>query len=283
MESDLLPFFVLLLDIGKLCRHQINFYSFAYTITMYEVTVSVTNEQKYLLDSICQDMFDYIRQVDGTCANLQGNHRSYFCLACSDTYTNQVKRLLTDSVARILTLGYKNIFVRQLLEIDNNNFYQNVLVDTMCVFDHQYEMSIVANFLDCNRDIYLDGYYHFRMQSIKRKWEKVVDMILENNYILLDNALIVEFLQCLLQSADGKMSQLSICFDGDTCTLYDCKGKVLAPICPLSQRSTAEQQAIVNAICLSPQKVQVLFASKPSKEFCDLANALFDVRYVMVQ
>lgn len=250
---------------------------------MYEVTVSTTKEQEYLLDSLCQDMFDYIRQVDGTCANLQQKHRSYFCLACSDTYRAQAKRLLADSVARVLTLGYKNIFVRQLLDVCDGNFYQNILVDTMCVFDYQYDVDVVSNLIDCDKDVYLDGYYNFRMNTVKRKWENVVNMILENNYILLDNALILEFLQYLLQSLDGKMQQLCICFDDKNYTLYDGKGRLIEPISTLSQQSTAEQQAIVNAICLNPKRVKVYFADKPSKEFCDIANALFGVQYVQVQ
>ena len=250
---------------------------------MYEVTVSAPLQHNYLLNYLFEDISPYISQIGGTFATLHQKHRTYLSLACKDTFRAQTQRLLQERVSQILSLGYKNIFVRQLLDVDNANFYQNVLIDTMCAFDHQYDAQLFASNINCDKDIFLDGYYNFRMGKFKRKWESVVNMILENDYILSDNELILEFLQYLSQSVERSLMQLSVCFTQDQYTLYDSKGKVMQTINTLSANCTAEENAIVNAICLNPQKLKVYHKEAVSHDFTNIAKALFEVQFVQVQ
>ncbi|MBQ8433279.1 MAG: hypothetical protein IJX23_00525 [Clostridia bacterium] len=250
---------------------------------MYEVTVSTPSQHKHLLEYVHKSMHGYIKKVGGTCVNLSQKCRSYFSLACNDTFSFQSQRLLRECVSSALAVGYKNIFMRSLLDVANGNFYQNILVDTMCVFDQQYDVAMVSNVVDTTKDLYLDGYYNFRMHDIKRRWENVVNMVLENNYVLTDNELILEFLQYLLQSSDAKTKQITICLEDSGYTLYDVKGNVLQNISILSPTSTKEEQAIVNAIYLNPQKLIVYYAKQPSQEFCHVAKTLFDVQFVKVR
>ena len=266
----------------KLCRCQIIVEHFAYTITMYEVTLSTPTEQNYLLEGISTNLSRYIAQIDGTHVTLQRKNRSYLSIACRDTFRHQLQHILQEEVATTLSLGYKNIFVRRLLDLDDANFYQNVLIDTMCTFDHKYDAHQLAGIVDATSNIYIDGYYNFRMANFKRRWQNVVNMVLENDYLLHDNELILEFLQYLLQSVDVKTQQLSICFDRVGYTLYDANGKVVQSISAFSQESTAEQSALVNAICQNVQQLKVYHSNDLSQDFCDIANALFDVQFVQV-
>ena len=169
-----------------------------------------------------------------------------------------------------------------MLDLESTNFYQNVLIDTMCAFDHKYDAHQLAGMVDVDNNIYVDGYYNFKMGNFKRRWQNVVNMLLENDYVLHDNQLILEFLQYLLQSVDGKCQQLSICFDNDGYTLYDATGKVVQSISAISQDTTAEQEALVNAICQNARMLKVYHAQKLSQDFCYIANALFDFEYVQV-
>ena len=269
--------------IDKLCRRQIKVLDFAYTITMYEVTISIPNAQSYLLEHISHDVSPYFAKVGGTFVTLTQRQRSYFSVACKDTFKPQAKRLITQTIAQVLSLGYKNIYVRNLLDVQPNNFYQSVLVDTMCAFDYQFDASKIATIINCDKDVFVDGYYNFRLASFKAKWESIAGMILQHDYILLDNDLIVEFLQYLLQSVEHKAPCLAIVFNKDGYNLYDANSKVLPTLPTLSADNMPEVQAIVNAVCINPQQLKVYYLSKPSQDFCDLATALFDVQFVPVQ
>ena len=152
----------------------------------------------------------------------------------------------------------------------------------MCAFDHKYDAHQLATIVDVTNNIYLDGYYNFRMGNMKRRWKNLVDMVLENDYVLQDNQLILEFLQYLLQSVDNKTQQLSICFDGSSYNLFDNSGKVVQGISNFSRDATPEQEALVNAICQNVPKLKVYHEQKLSQDFCNIVNALFDVEYIQV-
>lgn len=268
--------------LDKLCRHQIKTLHFAYTISMYEVTLSTPNNHSNLLNYIHNDLQPYVAKIGGTYAILQQKHRTYFSIACDDTFTFQAKRLLIESISQVLALGYKNIFIRDLLDIEQNNFYQHVLVDTMCIFDHVYDAKMITNLIDVEKDMYLDGYYNFLMQDFKRKWQNVANMILENDYVLADNSLILEFLQYLLQSVDTKTKTISICMENYDYTLYDSKNSLLPKSNTMSMFSTAETDVLVNAVYLNAQKLKVYHHGNLSQDFCNVANALFQTEFVQV-
>ena len=250
---------------------------------MYEVTISIPNAQTYLLEHISKDVSPYFSKVGGAFVTLKRRERSYFSVACKDTFKPQAERLIAQTVAQVISLGYKNIYLRNLLDIQPNNFYQSVLVDTMCAFDYQFDATKIASLIDCDKDVFVDGYYNFRLSSFKSKWQSVASMILQHDYILLDNDLIVEFLQYLVQSVESKVQSLCIVFDKDGYTLYDANSKVIQKRPTLSIDASPEIEAIVNAVCINPQHLKVYYLTKPSQDFCNLATALFDVQFVPVQ
>ena len=249
---------------------------------MYEVTLSTPNNHSNLLNYVSNDLQPYVAKIGGTYAILQQKHRTYFSIACDDTFVFQAKRLLIESISQVLALGYKNIFIRDLLDVEQSNFYQNVLVDTMCIFDYTYDAKMITNLIDVEKDVYLDGYYNFLMQDFKRKWQNVANMILENDYVLADNSLILEFLQYLLQSVDTKTKTISICMENNDYTLYDSKNSLLSKSNTMSMFSTAETDALVNAVYLNVQKLKVYHHGNLSQDFCNVAKALFQTQFIQV-
>lgn len=249
---------------------------------MYEVTISTPNQHNHLLGYLRNDLQPYLAKIGGTYAILQQKYRTYFSIACDDTFTFQTKRLLIESISQVLSLGYKNVFVRNLLDVNQNNFYQNVLVDTMCIFDQVYDAKMISHLIDVEKDVYLDGYYNFCMQDFKRKWQSVANMILQNDYVLADNSLILEFLQYLLQSADTKSKQISLCIEDNSFALYDDKNSLIPQTNTMSLFFTAESDALVNAVYLNVQKLKVYHHGNLSHDFCDVANALFQTEFIQV-
>ena len=104
---------------------------------MYEATVSVVKENGHLLDYVKEQLAPCMGEIDGIVSEMDEQGRNYFSLACADTYRFQVQRKLNDAVTQALTLGYKNVFARNLLKINTKNFYQNELVNTICIFDNE--------------------------------------------------------------------------------------------------------------------------------------------------
>lgn len=250
---------------------------------MYEATVSVVKENAHLLKYVKTQLEPAINEIDGIVSELDEDTRNYFSLACADTYRFQIKRKLNDVVSKALTLGYKNIFIRKLLGVRQNNFFQNILVNTICIFDNDYDRQMVSRLLDVDRTLCLDGYYNFRLGTVKKKWQEVTGLMSDNFYVLSDSELIVEFLQYLLESAPCKAKELSVSIDGDSFVLYGSSNKVFEAIESLAKNTGVEEELMLNILFIKPQKVKIYYSEKPSKEFCGMLDAMFETEYVSVK
>ena len=250
---------------------------------MYEATVSVVKENGHLLDYVKEQLVPSLHEIDGITSEMDEQGRNYFSLACADTYRFQVQRKLNDAVSQALTLGYKNVFVRKLLKIDVRNFYQNVLVNTICIFDNEYDKQIVSRVVDVDKTLCLDGYYNFRLGTIKKKWQEVVKLVSDNFYVLSDSSMIVEFLQYLLESTPSKVKNLSVSVDGDDFVLYGSGDKVIEPALSMAKYSTCEEEIMLNILSLKPRTVKVYHSRELNQDFCDMLDALFPTEYVEVE
>ncbi len=249
---------------------------------MYEATVSVAKENEHLLRYVEEQISPAISEVDGITAENEEKFYSFFSLACADTYRFQIRRKLTEAVSTALSLGYKNVYVREMLNVDKNNFYQNVLVNTICIFDADYDRQMVSRLLDMDKTVCLDGYYNFRLDAIKRKWSEIVGLVSDNFYVLSDSKMITEFLQYLSESMPSKVKKLSVTVDGDDFVLYGSQDKVLEPTLSLAKRTSCEEEVMLNVLFLKPQKVKVYHSRGLHPDFCIMMDELFDAEYIQV-
>lgn len=250
---------------------------------MYESTVNIEKSNQHLLNYVKARMIPHLNEIDGISTELEDNFRGYFTLACSDTYRFQVRRCLANAVTEALSLGYKNVYIRDLLKIDDGDFYRNVLVNTVCIFDNDYDKQLVSKLVDnTDQTLCLDGYYNFRMSSIKRKWQEISKLVSDNDFILSDKELIVEFMQYLLESLVTKESALSLSFENDDFVLYGKDNRVVGKLQSLAKVTNCEEEAALNVFCLKPNKVTIYYDVKPSNDFCSLMDKLFYTRYVKV-
>lgn len=250
---------------------------------MYEATVSVTKENEHLLEYVKEQMLPALNEVDGIVTAVEEKFYGFFSLACADTYRFQVQRRLLETVSQALTLGYKNIYVRNLLNIDKNSFYQNVLVNTICIFDNDYDRQAISRVLDTDKPICLDGYFNFRLDNVKRKWQEITKLVSDNFYVLSDSKMIIEFLQYLLESTPSKAKKMSVTVDKDNFVLYDSGDKVIEPMTSLAKRTSCEEEIMLNVLYFKPQQVRI-YHSRPLKdELRCMMDELFDVDYAEVR
>lgn len=247
---------------------------------MYETTVSVEQTNSHLLDFVVSKLAPWQQEAKWTSAVVASKGRKYFSVAGDDVYRYQIQKNVTDAVAQSLSLGYKNIFVRKLLDVDYDDFFQNVLVNTICVFDNEYDRQLVAREIDSGSPIFLDGYYNFRLSSVKKKWQEIANLVAENIYVLTDKQLVLEFLQYLLDSISSKVKCLSINFCDDDFQLFSSANNAIEPCVSLAKKATAQEEAMLNVVCLKPQYIKVYSNGKLSDDFCQMLNALFSCEYV---
>ncbi len=268
--------------ICEVCRNQINKNEVAYTTNMYETTVSVEKENNHLLNYVKWQMEQSLIQVDGLMAESQESLRDYFSFACADNYRFQMQRQLRETISQTLALGYKNVYVRKLLKIDKNSFFQNILVNTLCLFDNDYDRQAVRHLIDIEKSIYIDGYYNFRMETLKKKWQEIANLVNDNYYVMTDKTLIVEFLQYLLESSSSKLKKLTVSIEKERFILYGDSDEVMEPTASLAKYSDIEEEVMLNMLWLKPQMIKTYSSHPLSNDFRAMSEQLFDIEYINV-
>ncbi len=250
---------------------------------MYEQTVNIEKNNFHLLNYVKNQIEPALNEIDGISTELDDEYRSYYTLACSDTYRFQVSRAVNAAVCEALSLGYKNIYVRNLLDVGYENFYQNVLVNTICKFDSEYDKQFVSRILASGSTVCLDGYYNFKMSQVKRKWRDISKLVCDNSFLLADNELIIELLQYLLESLTSREPILSVSLQNDDFIIYNKDNVVLPKLKSIAKTSTAEEEAMLNIICLKPSKLNIYYHDKPSNEFTAMCDTWFNSKFIFVE
>ncbi len=249
---------------------------------MYETTVNIEKQNEHLLSYVKTQLAPCIHEVDGIATEVADNFRNYYSVACADTYRFQIGRCLNAAVTEALSLGYKNVYMRELLNIDGDNFFQNVLVNTICIFDNEYDKQMISRVVDTDRTVCLDGYFNFKLSHIKKKWLEISKLVGDNGFILTDNDLIAEFVEYLLDSMSTKEKTISVSFEPDGFIIYGQNDRIIEKIYSLAKSADIEEEAMLNIICLKPRNVKVYYTNKPSEEFCKMLDRLFFSEYIKV-
>lgn len=249
---------------------------------MYESTVNIEKQNEHLLSYVKTQLAPCIHEVDGIATEVADNFRNYYSVACADTYRFQIGRCLNAAVTEALSLGYKNVYMRELLNIDGDNFFQNVLVNTICIFDNEYDKQMISRVVDTDRTVCLDGYFNFKLSHIKKKWLEISKLVGDNGFILTDNDLIAEFVEYLLDSMSTKEKTISVSFEPDGFIIYGQNDRIIEKIYSLAKSADIEEEAMLNIICLKPRNVKVYYTNKPSEEFCKMLDRLFFSEYIKV-
>lgn len=248
---------------------------------MYEATICAPINNDYLLEYVERNLLPCRTEMGGIIVDHIDDYRKYYALSCCDTYAPMIKRMIVDSVSEVLCVGYKNIYLRELLDIQGYDFYTDILINTMCLFDSRQDKLFVSKVINPNKPIYLDGYYNFLMKEIKLKWKEICTLLEENYYIVGDKELTVEFLQYLLQSMDNRCGKFSVLIEDDQFFLFGADNRIIKPIYCIGKSNSIEEQIMQNVLYKNPKKVTVYSKKKLSEQFVTTIEKLFDCSFVV--
>lgn len=249
---------------------------------MYELTVSVDNNQPHFINYLESNLRPVLAKIDGVIATDSGKQNQYLTVACSDTFRVHLSNTVSALVADVLAVGYKRMYLCDNLHIVNKNFYTSTLVNTMSIFDNSSDKEFLRKIVDVRGgECCLSGYYNFRMGKLKERWADLVRLANGNADVMSDVELIKEFLAYLRDTLAVSVDTLSVVIGDNDFQLFDTKGSLIRPLALFAPECSQEECAIVNILCLRPKRVK-LYCDTDSvdKNFVQLVSYLFDTKVI---
>ncbi|MEG1527655.1 MAG: hypothetical protein RR248_02925 [Clostridia bacterium] len=247
---------------------------------MFEATINATYANKNYLAYIKSQLKDKIIAVEGLLEQQDMLTRSYLSVACNDAFATQIKDILKDSVAEALSLGYKNEFFKEQLNIKKNTFLTNTLVNIMSIFDNNLDKKAIKQSINSLNNLSLEGLCDFRLQKLKGKWEEIIKLTNAYDIILNDKGILTEFILYLAQAVPTTNNSLTLTFTHDDYLLFSDKNKLLDKLTLFTQ-CTLEESIMYNIICNKPKSVVVVGQiDNLDADFVMLLNSLCIVKKV---
>ena len=117
-------------------------------------------------------------------------------------YSPYVRRYAEESIADILTVGYKYVFFERRIKLPLlSPFKRRLLYTALVAADYKEDKAYVSRRLRGCRSYCLDGMYHFRLGELKKRWKEIAD------YVPMDmgEASLEQFLAFLAEDGEGKV------------------------------------------------------------------------------
>ena len=185
------------------------------------------------------------------------------------------------AVAEVLAVGYKNRFLKEKINIDTSSLLGRTLLDTMCIFDSNYDTNVIKkNILEIN-NLSIDGCYNFRLKEIKEKWKEIV--ALSNNYSAFfeEESVILDFLTYLMDAIPCLCDSVTVLVDlqKNNFQLVDGADRLVTKFETFLEKDDLAEQVLFNLICFNPNVVRYCGdMDELGEEFCYVVNEIFNVR-----
>lgn len=178
-----------------------------------------------------------------------------------------VYKYLYNYITNIIYTHYKTL---ELSKIDarlfNNKTFEFIIKQILFCFDEEFDKSIIKQNLILDENLSLQGFYNFKLNELKQKWERLVELIETNSSLLKNYVVNVDLVRFLLSELNPKIESVCLHHDGKKYFLRTIENeKLILDNKNFSQKQSFENM-LKNLIFLSPKKIILCFDTK-NKDF----------------
>ncbi len=248
---------------------------------MRELLIDVDQPDEYMLNYIHDKIAAPVKATGGLLALTNKGGRTKLGIAVKDECFNQINKAVKGVTAEVLAIGYKNRYLKEKIKIESDSLLGKTLINTMCVFDSNYDTNYIKRKINDLDVLALDGCYNFRLIDVKKKWNEVVD--LSNNYsgFLSERSVLYEFLSFLLDAIPCLSDTVTVVLDSEkkSFEMFNVKEKLMLKFSTFPDNYDVREQILFNLVCFNPNLVRFCGDMEGlGVEFCEIINELFNVK-----
>lgn len=248
---------------------------------MRELVFGVNKQDAHFIDYIYKKVVEPVRSVGGVCAVVEDETKKRLGIGVYDECFPIINKIAKTAVAEVLAVGYKNRYLKEKIKVNSSNLIGKTLLDTMCIFDSNYDTNLIKRNIYELDTISLEGCYNFRLGEVKRKWDDIIDLSNTYSGFLSEKNVIYEFLAYLLDAIPCLCDTISVIVSDDLLEfqLLNQADVVLSKFEIFSQDKNIQEELLFNLICYNPNLVKFCGnMSALGDEFCEIINEFFQVR-----
>ncbi len=241
---------------------------------MWEYSINVKAGNHDIATTISNALRSAIKNYDGVVTIHEDFCYIFILVAVEEKFRDNVRNIISSCITEVICSRYKwNFLDRRLFLPEHDQIGVLAFKKALLNFDKETDKFIVRKNLDLSKDIFLESFYHFRLQSLKSKWEELITLSNENREYLISSESFIDLLKFLVDNLDIGEEEISIVKETEGYKIYTDNKK------QYQDKIFTEDVIVSSVIDLSPQKIN-LFCEESTKA-TTLLERIFEERIVV--
>ena len=179
-----------------------NFVFQAYNNGVEEITITQNGFDGRYMSYLYEKVRERFSFLPAECDLERKGETTEIAFKTEREYCPYVRKFAEEHIADVLTVGYKYAFFEKRLPLPLLNKKQKRLLLTALVSaDYKEDRAYVLRKIRGFESYCLDGFFHFRLQELKARWEGIVEYIPTD----MSTANAEGFLEFLAEDGEGKI------------------------------------------------------------------------------
>ena len=240
---------------------------------MYQVKISADCRYGDWIAALDKYFKPRLKNAGGISAAFSEHGRVSLSVAGENVNRHALNELIKAGVTEIFTTVVKMRYISERLKRNNlSDKTYRLLLHTLVAFDRECEYEILGKLITSGADINLDGWYNFRIGSLKKRWDEISVLTSENSLYLNNESNLNELLRFLISAVNPKIMRLEIAETPEGFTMLGEPGKGLLDI-----RGLTNEQLLLYLIDLAP--IELVIRGDISDRSLDIRlRELFDAK-----
>ncbi len=169
---------------------------------MFELSLSILLKNQKYLSLFYKELYDEIKADGGVITKYNHFGRSYVVLAVPKNKKEYYKSKVLDTIVSIIINNYKFEFFKEYLQLQEEKLLHQLFLRALIIFDYDIDKEFIKSKIEIKNEVCIDSFFFFKLQDLKRRWEKTAYMIRQNNLWVSDES-IYEILKKLAEVTEN--------------------------------------------------------------------------------
>jgi len=247
---------------------------------MWEFCVETDKKNINLINYISERIADTIASIDGVQSVITLGNTSSLAIGCEQKYKKQIEGALRVVLCDTICEKMKFDFLKKHINlIINEEKLFDAFVKVYTYFDSELERKIVLRSLFFSKKLVLESFFHFRLQSLQKKWEEMCNLTNCNSTLFLQSETFIELLKFLISNLESRSDCLVLDL-ADGCRLYEEKNNKIFAL--QNFEIDDDINIVTSMIELCPNKIKIISGGQNS-EIISLLGELFYGRVEIIR
>ncbi len=179
-----------------------NFVFTAYNNVVEEITITQNGFDGLYMSYLYGKVRERFSFLPAECELEKHGESTEIAFKTDREYCPYVRKFAEEHIADVIAVGYKYEYFRRRLPLPMlSNMQKRLLLTALVAADYREDRAYVARRLRGYCSYCLDGFFHFRLKELKKRWDGIVDYVPTE----MSESSVEDFLEFLVEDGEGKL------------------------------------------------------------------------------